>query len=62
MTKQNGKSFLVTVCADCGSAGSISELPDGKTFFHCYTCGGSKMTTVETIFLFTVKEFKNEKQ
>jgi len=48
MTTQNDqKPSLINVCANCGSPGLTSELPDGKTFFCCYICGGSKMTTVE---------------
>ncbi len=61
MAKQiDKKTLTVPVCAACGSAGSISELPDGTTFFHCYTCGGSKMTIVE-ISLFAGKELNHGK-
>ena len=44
MTEQ--KAF-VTVCADCGVPGKTSEIPDGKTYFYCCACGGSRMTTID---------------
>ena len=47
MTKYNDKSFLLTICADCGIQSQISVLPDGKTYFCCHACGGSKMTTID---------------
>jgi hypothetical protein len=47
MTEQSYTPFLLTVCADCGVPGQESELPDGKTYFCCHACGGSKMATVD---------------
>ena len=47
MTEQSNKHFPVTICADCGIPGQESELPDGKTYFCCHACGGSRMTTID---------------
>ena len=47
MTERNCESYLLTICADCGVPGKASEMPDGKTYFYCCACGGSKMSTID---------------
>jgi len=64
MSKTSKNHCPVTVCGKCGSHGQKMELPDGTTYFHCQTCGGNKMKTVdmtEHFKLLTLKGFKHEK-
>jgi len=55
--KFNDVPFLGLVCAECGVPGREIELPDGKTYFCCQKCGGTKPTTIDFF-----KEMKSKRR